>query len=575
MADCDEIICLDSDDSLDAAPVINITRLPLSKQSITATKSAQHLSFTSALGQLSRLQPSAQKIADNLARNFALASGINASVLAPGEAVKNARVPPTNSFPFGIRHLSPAEAVSNKRVPITVQNNINNFVRNYTSVPNKRPSVHGEARVPTVSQNTINNFVRNNYFANERQSTPGETTVQNIRMPVVVQNTTNYPPASDKRHSTAVETVQKKAMQNTNVAESTIAWSRNTSNFIKQSMTTAIKPANKQMLLPTPPTAHQSSYPQLSNARTFMQNNGMAFMPSQSIPYINVNPIHFEQGYYDQGILRNNFVPNNIPSSNNDFWLKVRLEDLPNRGEVVSQYYFDHTTQTPIQIHNNPPQLNSILQTLDNNNECTNKKNVVATNKVQCQTSEILNTNNLKKGKNIVPPFLKRNRSVTTIHTTATEIVSQRPPANFENNEVLYVKEFTNIVSTSSSLPKSTPTQETLQKQELFMNAGHDWEKIKTAESNNKITISNTVSNDSDKQFSQPAKRQKKNVPEPRRNPKRQVQIEKDYMKMLVDSIWEPEKEKRGRRLAWTRTTKDKKVEKKVIFYMFPRVYIV
>lgn len=337
--------------------------------------------------------------------------------------------------------------------------------------------------------------------------------------------------------------------------EHSIAWSHNSANLMKPSMNSVMQ-SNKLVLLQNPPNAHQSSIPRhhLSNNQEFLQKNMYKTAEIRNAQPIYHSPAYscmnnsnyFQPGYYNNGIMMNSYVPNN------NFWMRVKVEEIPEGGEVVAQYFYNNDTQTPVTIENHF-QVNTIASNSSTNSnsqfiDISCLPNITPLKADDTKLETINNTSDDDKNrKNCIPPPLKRGQQVAAALPVQQNIMISRENYNTTNTntynnvgdkDVIFIGEFkqnSNVGDTKkcNEITKSTNTIN---------------------------SINSNMKNDDTKQV---RKRKKYEAIEPRRNPKRQVQVNKEFNKLIDDILWDDVEKENKIKKTGPKANKER-IEKKV-----------
>lgn len=191
----------------------------------------------------------------------------------------------------------------------------------------------------------------------------------------------------------------------------------------------------------------------------------------------------------------------------------------------------------------------------------------------ECKTKTTSLKNNKRYEKNSVPLFLKRNRNLPEnkmkVIDLSTEDTNEKINNSNSKNEIAESKDddveivYVGAYAREPKFPCIQPTVYKLpvieEEKENVQNMVNSQSPISVTDSVSDTQNSQEVSSD-DK--TKGTRKRKPVVTVPRRNPKRQVQIEKDYLKLLDNVICESKKETRTRKVKRTNrsTGNDSKV---------------
>lgn len=229
-----------------------------------------------------------------------------------------------------------------------------------------------------------------------------------------------------------------------------------------------------------------------------------------------------------------------------------------------------------------------------NKNSSKNLSNIMQQT-IESDTRSTAFKNNKRYNKNSVPLFLKRNRVVNVTQSDNMKVIdlsndssndqidmenieSQKTEAELmselkdDDSDVVYVGAY----AREPNYPTIKPTVYKLPQ----MDIEEQKQKVIVVESNPSCNIANSTEKsdtivEKDTETDNKGKRKRKPVMTvPRRNPKRQVQIEKDYLKLLDNVIYESKKDAKVRKPVKKTTKNNSSDDNKVIILLYESYFI-
>lgn len=320
--------------------------------------------------------------------------------------------------------------------------------------------------------------------------------------------------------------------------------------------------------------------------------------------YMNIKPENVQIGNYCFPIYENRACMNSIPYSQqflkntNYYYMKnTKLNENIKYIQPNLQSFYNFNEEYNSQFVPEYIDINNLINY--NHFEKDMIKDLTFDKKQQTTENDTMSTtfkNNKRYNKNPVPLFLKRNRSVNTIPNnfnkmkvidlssdntneqknmndiTLNSNIEMIQESKDDDSDVVYVgayareRVYPELQPTIYKLPHMDINEQQQQKQLPNL------ETVVVESSSSSVSIDNNEkleekNLDTDCSSVKGKRKRKPVVTVPRRNPKRQVQIEKDYLKLLDNVIYESKKDVKVRKPK--KTNKSNSSDDKVRFYLF------